>query len=352
VAACTRSPSGFVLEVTSSSDSSGHRVVAANPVDQNLCQYFVVTELPGQGSFTIANTAATGTFLEPSPITFAPPRLIASSRRFADQNQEWRFTFEENVNGCDYYSIESVRYPGNVLVLDRMSVKLSVRGQSSQPAVYQHWTLVPAGGPADPLFDDNQDDEIDNLMELQDLRDNVAVLKEENAEKDSLIKDKDDEINRLKELIAALSTTEPTVDHFPEPEVGAGQAATAVALYDYEATEDYEMSLVEGEYIKHIDQSDDGWWSGVGRGGKTGLFPSHFVRLLEGSEPPSPPEIPATHVGGKAVALYNYLGAEDNQVTFREGDIITDVVSERWLRGKSPSGEIGLFPAIYVDIRS
>jgi Variant SH3 domain len=33
------------------------------------------------------------------------------------------------------------------------------------------------------------------------------------------------------------------------------------------------MSLLQGEYIKHIEQCDDGWWSGVGRGGKTGLFP-------------------------------------------------------------------------------
>ena len=33
------------------------------------------------------------------------------------------------------------------------------------------------------------------------------------------------------------------------------------------------MSLLQGEYIKHIEQCDDGWWSGIGRGGKTGLFP-------------------------------------------------------------------------------
>lgn len=33
------------------------------------------------------------------------------------------------------------------------------------------------------------------------------------------------------------------------------------------------MSLVEGEYIKNIEECDDGWWSGVGGGGKTGLFP-------------------------------------------------------------------------------
>jgi hypothetical protein len=69
------------------------------------------------------------------------------------------------------------------------------------------------------------------------------------------------------------------------------------------------MSLSEGEYIKHIEECDDGWWSGIGRGGKTGLFPclwfsiqaatihselsfffaAQFVRLLEGSEPPPPP---------------------------------------------------------------
>ena len=91
-----------MLEVTS--DSSGHRVVAASPVDQNFSQYFVVTELPGKGSYTIANTAATGTFLEPtSPTTSTSLSLIASSRRFADENQEWNLIFEENVNGWLVY---------------------------------------------------------------------------------------------------------------------------------------------------------------------------------------------------------------------------------------------------------
>ena len=249
---CTRSPSGFVLEVTS--DSSGHRVVAASPVDQNLCQYFVVTELPGQGSYTIANTAATGTFLEPtSPTTTSAPfRLIASSRRFGDENQEWRLIFEETINDWldhslvvlikmitylrhrDYYSIESVRYPGNVLVLDKMSVKLDIRGQSSHPAVYQHWALVPACGPPDSFLGDSQDIENNDLMELQDLKDKVAELKEKIAEKDSIIKDKDEEINQLKELIDALNRDTPTVGPVPEPDAGKEQAAIAVVLYDFE----------------------------------------------------------------------------------------------------------------------
>ena len=95
----TKSPSGLVLEVTS--DLSGHRVAAASPVDQNLCQYFVITELPGQEpSYTVENTAATGTFLEStSPAISAPLTVIASPRRLYDKSQEWKLIFEENVNG-------------------------------------------------------------------------------------------------------------------------------------------------------------------------------------------------------------------------------------------------------------
>ena len=121
------------------------------------------------------------------------------------------------------------------MVLDKTSVKLNVRGQSSQPAVYQHWTLVPAGGPSDPFLDDNQDNENNNLLELQDLKDEVAELKEKIAEKDSLIKDKDEEINQLKTLIEALSTpTTPPVGPVPVPETDGGHSTTAVVLYDFE----------------------------------------------------------------------------------------------------------------------
>ena len=122
-----------------------------------------------------------------------------------------------------------------MLVLDKTSIKLNIRGQSSQPAVYQHWTLIPASGPPDPFLDDNQDNEDIILMELQDLKDKVAELKENIAEKDSLIKDKNDEINQLKELIGALSMpTAPTVGLVPEPEADAGQAATAIVLSNFE----------------------------------------------------------------------------------------------------------------------
>lgn len=242
---CTRSPSGLVLEVTSiSSGNSGLQVVAASPVNQNLCQYFVITELPGQESFTIENAAATGTFLQPTnPAISAPLTLIASSRRFADRSQEWKLTLEKNDNDRlvvftlivyshlpyphhrDYYLIESVRYPGNVLALDQRTrtVRLNIRGQSPQPAVDQYWALIPAGAPPDYLLDKDS-------TELQDLKDNVAGLKEEIADKDSLIKDKDEEITRLKEIIEALSVPTPSA---VEPD-DATEATIAVVLFDFE----------------------------------------------------------------------------------------------------------------------
>lgn len=85
-----------------------------------------------------------------------------------------------------------------------------------------------------------------------------------------------------------------------EPELAApgathhGQGICAIVQFEYEvrhvtyiieipsdalrqAQEDNEMHLVEGELIEQIEQIDEGWWSGVGAGGKTGLFPgTHF----------------------------------------------------------------------------
>jgi len=49
--------------------------------------------------------------------------------------------------------------------------------------------------------------------------------------------------------------------------------AIFLPIYPRQATEDNEMTLVEGEYIEQIEEIDEGWWSGVGPGGKSGLFP-------------------------------------------------------------------------------
>ena len=56
--------------------------------------------------------------------------------------------------------------------------------------------------------------------------------------------------------------------------------------------------------------------------------------------------------GKRAVILYDYEKAEDNEVELREGDQVTDIdmVDEDWWMGTNSQGERGLFPANYVEL--
>lgn len=54
--------------------------------------------------------------------------------------------------------------------------------------------------------------------------------------------------------------------------------------------------------------------------------------------------------GIQAKALYDYQAADDSEITFDPGDIITniDMVDDGWWQGLAPDGTYGLFPANYV----
>lgn len=53
----------------------------------------------------------------------------------------------------------------------------------------------------------------------------------------------------------------------------------AIALYDYVAEDEDEISFDPGELITNIDQFDEGWWNGQCRG-KYGMFPANYVKLV------------------------------------------------------------------------
>lgn len=124
-----------------------------------------------------------------------------------------------------------------------------------------------------------------------------------------------------------------------EPESSANQASQggrrAVAQYDYEKAEDNELELVEGETIIDIELLDPDWYAGTNSKGDRGLFPANYVELLEEEEPapiqpPRHTEAPPPPSGDAkptATALYDYEAAEDNELSFAEGDKITDLVS-------------------------
>ncbi|XP_068148533.1 drebrin-like protein [Drosophila tropicalis] len=57
-------------------------------------------------------------------------------------------------------------------------------------------------------------------------------------------------------------------------------------------------------------------------------------------------------LGLRARALYDYQAADESEITFDPGDIIThiDQIDEGWWQGLGPDGTYGLFPANYVEI--
>ncbi|KAG0227524.1 hypothetical protein BGW42_002916 [Actinomortierella wolfii] len=165
------------------------------------------------------------------------------------------------------------------------------------------------------------------------------------------------------------------------PERAAGQAKTAVVLYSYEAAEANEMSLIEGEIIYNVSELDVGWWSGESEdGSRSGLFPANYVELIEHQPTEVPNGSPAAAAGPNvaaagtpnvheeshhaaqqgtgasdkpsALALYDYVAGEPNEISFNEGEAIVDIeqITEDWWQGMNQKGDIGLFPANYVEL--
>jgi len=47
-------------------------------------------------------------------------------------------------------------------------------------------------------------------------------------------------------------------------------------LYDYDAEDETELTLKEGETL-HVISENDGWYYGINTQGKEGTFPSNFL---------------------------------------------------------------------------
>lgn len=52
------------------------------------------------------------------------------------------------------------------------------------------------------------------------------------------------------------------------------------------------------------------------------------------------------------IAIYDYTAADDDEVSFNEGDIIVDatIIDEGWMEGRvQRSGQYGMLPSNYVE---
>jgi len=163
---------------------------------------------------------------------------------------------------------------------------------SSQP--------VPITIPKDIRENEESNDDIappppafDNGRSAQ-LEENEKKKKEEERRRKE---EEEEEVNQRKEEgvhHASLATVsiEPDEGSQEEDKISPGTnggylesyGVCAVALYDYQASDETEISFDPGQIISHIDQIDPGWWQGLGPHGNYGLFPANYVEIIDNQE--------------------------------------------------------------------
>ncbi|NXN57788.1 SH319 protein, partial [Rynchops niger] len=116
------------------------------------------------------------------------------------------------------------------------------------------------------------------------------------------------------------------------------------ALHDFTAETKDDLSFKKGDYIQILEQVDSEWYRGR-LNEKEGIFPAVFVQTCS--------ELSQSVGGkkGKAKALYDFHGENEDELSFKAGDTITELesVDEDWMSGEM-QGKSGIFPKNFVQI--
>ncbi|XP_033258978.2 SH3 domain-containing protein 19 isoform X1 [Orcinus orca] len=118
------------------------------------------------------------------------------------------------------------------------------------------------------------------------------------------------------------------------------------ALHSFTAETSDDLSFKRGDQILIMERVDSDWYKGRLRD-REGIFPAVFVR-------PCPAEAKSTAAlalkGRKAKALYDFHGENEDELSFKAGDIITELesVDDDWMSGEL-MGKSGIFPKTYIQ---
>ncbi|XP_019615513.1 PREDICTED: dynamin-binding protein-like isoform X1 [Branchiostoma belcheri] len=136
----------------------------------------------------------------------------------------------------------------------------------------------------------------------------------------------------------------------------------AEVLQDLQAQLDEELTLYQGDIVNITKVVDQDWYEGE-IAGRTGIFPSAFVKLkgpLKGQTQSIVDSLPSDDSDSEsededempcARAIFPFQGKDSTELTFKEGDKITllNRYDEDWIEGEL-DGEIGIFPATFVEV--
>ena len=95
--------------------------------------------------------------------------------------------------------------------------------------------------------------------------------------------------------------------------------------------------------VKFTSISDDPEGRRLRKNHSTVSDDPEFLRLRKTQQQPS---------GGRYIAVYDYTAADDDEVSFQEGDVITncEIIDDRWMTGTvERTGETGMLPSNYVE---
>ncbi|KAG8014692.1 SH3 domain-containing protein 19 [Nibea albiflora] len=179
-------------------------------------------------------------------------------------------------------------------------------------------------------------------------------------------------INYVKVL---SNSPKPLPERKAKPPPAAVSGPRCVARFDFEGEHADELSFSEGDVIQLKAFVGQEWARGQ-IGSLTGIFPLNFVEIIEDLPPPpsqqqtqstrialpgmvaSPnthPEVAkpaqASHSGVEwVVALYDFTGSSDSELSFQQGDriLITKHIDAEWSCGRF-NGREGMFPNAFVE---
>ncbi|KAM9329741.1 SH3 domain-containing protein 19 [Gastrophryne carolinensis] len=117
------------------------------------------------------------------------------------------------------------------------------------------------------------------------------------------------------------------------------------ALFDFAAEADEDLPFKKGDKILIVERMDLEWYKGR-LNGREGILPAAFVQICSG------PTARHTQGGklGKARALYDFCGENNDELSFKAGDVISllESVDSDWLSGEF-HGRTGIFPKNFVQ---
>uniref|UniRef100_A0A2K5PU46 SH3 domain-containing protein 19 n=1 Tax=Cebus imitator TaxID=2715852 RepID=A0A2K5PU46_CEBIM len=129
-------------------------------------------------------------------------------------------------------------------------------------------------------------------------------------------------------------------------QVNSLSAEWCEALHSFTAETSDDLSFKRGDRIQILERVDSDWCRGRLQD-REGIFPTVFVR-------PCPAEAKSTSAiilkGRKAKALYDFQGENEDELSFKAGDIITELesVDDDWMSGEL-MGKSGIFPKNYIQ---